>query len=192
MFNFLYKLSKHQRVGKIVFWVGYLYLGILNHIINKIPFFSIRYLVYKFLYGLKIGASSIHMGVVFFSPWKISVGNNSIIHFDCFLDGRGGISIADNVDISFGVKIFTEQHEVNSADYATVIKGVNIGSYAVIGAYSIILPGVNIGDGAVIGSGSVVTKDVAPFSVVGGSPAKKIKQRLCEPRYRLTFRRPFH
>lgn len=192
MFDFFYGLSKHPRVGRGVFWLGYLYLGVLNHVFNKIPVFAFRYLVYKYLYGMKIGESSIHMGVVTFSPWKISVGNNSIIHFDCLLDGRGGIYIADNVDISFGVKIFTEQHEVNSDDYATVAKAVSIGRYAVIGAYSIILPGVNIGEGAVVGAGSVVTKDVAPFTVVGGSPAKEIKPRLCQPKYKLTFRRPFH
>lgn len=192
MFDFLYKLSKQGQIGRLVFWFGYLYLGFLNHIFNKVPVFAFRYLVYKYFYGMKIGDSSIHMGVVVFSPWKISIGSNSIVHFDCLLDGRGGISIADNVDVSFGVKIFTEQHDLNSDDYGTVVKAVSIGRYAVIGAYSIILPGVNVGEGAVVAAGSVVTKNVAPFTVVGGNPAKEIKQRVCYPKYNLTFRRPFH
>lgn len=192
MFNYLYKLSKQKQVGGLVFWLGYLYLGILNHIFNKVPVFAFRYVVYKYLYGMKIGDSSIHMGVVAFSPWNITIGSNSIIHFDCLLDGRGGIVIADNVDISFGVKIFTEQHDLNSDDYGTVAKAVTIGKFAVIGAYSILLPGVSIGEGAVVAAGSVVTKSVEPYAVVGGNPAKIIKQRECDPKYKLTFRRPFH
>ncbi len=192
MFDFFYKLSKHDYVGRAVFWLGYLYLGILNHIFNKIPVFSFRYVVYKYLYGMKIGDSSIHMGVIAFSPWKITIGSNSIIHFDCLLDGRGGISIADNVDVSFGVKIFTEQHDLNSDEYGTVAKSVSIGNYAVIGAYSILLPGVIVGEGSVVAAGSVVTKSIEPYTVVGGNPAKIIKRRDCTPKYRLTFRRPFH
>ncbi len=192
MFDFLYKLSKHRHVGRLVFWFGYLYLGILNHLLNKVPVFWFRYFVYKYLYGMKIGNSSIHMGIITFSPWKITIGNNSIIHFDCLLDGRGGIYIADNVDVSFGVKIFTEQHDVNSASYGTIVKPVKIGNYVVIGAYSILLPGVIVGEGAVIAAGSVVTKNVAPFAVVGGSPAIVIKSRVCVPTYKLMFRRPFH
>jgi acetyltransferase-like isoleucine patch superfamily enzyme len=192
MFDFFYRLSKRQHIGKAVYWLGYFYLGMLNHIFNKVPIFLFRHSVYKYLYGMKIGESSIHMGVVVFSPWRIHIGNNSIIHFDCLLDGRGGICIGDNADVSFGVKIFTEQHDVNSDEYATLAKSVRIGCHAVIGAYSIILPGVNIGEGAVVGAGSVVTRDVAPFTVVGGSPAKEIKKRICKPKYKLTFRRPFH
>lgn len=192
MFGFFYKLSKHKQVGSLVFWLGYLYLGILNHIFNKIPVFAFRYVVYKYFYGMKIGGSSIHMGVVIFSPWKITIGNNSIIHFDCLLDGRGGISIADNVDVSFGVKIFTEQHDLNSDDYGTIAKAVSIGNHAVIGAYSILLPGVSVGEGSVVAAGSVVTKSVEPYTVVGGNPAREIKRRVCEPKYKLTFRRPFH
>jgi maltose O-acetyltransferase len=159
---------------------------------NKVPVFLFRYVVYKYFYGMKIGDSSIHMGVIAFSPWQITIGNNSIIHFDCLLDGRGGIHIADNVDVSFGVKIFTEQHDLNSDDYRTVAKAVSIGSHAVIGAYSILLPGVVVGEGGVVAAGSVVTKSVAPYTVVGGNPAKEIKQRICDPKYRLNFRRPFH
>lgn len=192
LFDALYRLSKAPLAGKFVFWVGYLYLGLWNHLFNKIPLFSIRYFLLKNVYGVRIGRSSFHMGVVLFSPWKISIGNNSIIHFDSFLDGRGGIEIGDNVDVSFGVKIFTEQHAVDSALYETVAKKVVIGDYAVIGAYSTLLPGVTVGEGAVIATGSVVTKDVAPYSVVGGVPARFIKMRQCIPQYQLRFQRPFH
>lgn len=192
MFNYFHRLSRQGRIGKLVFWLGYLYLGTLNHVFNRVPVFAFRHGVYRYLYGMTLGKSSIHMGVVSFSPWNITIGNNSIIHFDCLLDGRGGICIGDNVDVSFGVKVFTEQHDLNSDGYATVAEAVTIGQYAVVGAYSILLPGVSIGEGAVVAAGSVVTKSVEAYTVVGGNPAREIKQRICVPQYKLTFRRPFH
>ena len=53
-----------------------------------------------------------------------------------------------------------------------------MGDYVSIGARAIVLPGVTIGEGAVVGAGAVVTKDVEPFTVVGGNPAKFIKHRI--------------
>lgn len=188
----LYRLSKQRTIGPLVMWIGYFYIAILNHFLLKIPSFTLRRFILRFIYGMKIGSSSIHMVSKIFSPWKIEIGNNSIIHFDCFLDGRGGIRISDNVDISFGVKIFTLQHDIKSADYATLSGSVDIEEYAVLGSYSIILPGVSIGRGAVVAAGSVVTKDVAPFTLVGGVPAVKISERTCTPNYQLTYKRPFH
>lgn len=189
MHDFLYSLSKR---GPAVYWLGYLYLSFLNHVFNRIPFFSIRYFIYKYLYGLKIGNSVIHMGVKMFSPWNIKVGDNVLIHFDCFFDGRGVLEIKDNIDISFGVKIFTEQHDLNSDEYGTIANKVVINNHAVIGSYSMILPGVTIGEGAVVAAGSVVTKSVAPYVVVGGVPAREIKKRDCNVKYLLNYKRPFH
>ena len=59
-------------------------------------------------------------------------------------------------------------------------KAVVIGNDVWIGANVIILPGVNIGDGAVIAAGAVVTKNVGPYEIVGGNPAKLIKKRFNE------------
>lgn len=192
MFNGLHKLTRNRYVGSFVYWLGYFYLSLLNHIVNKIPFFSVRYFICKYLYGLKIGNSVLHMGVIMFSPWKIKIGDNVLIHFDCFLDGRGEIEFGDNIDVSFGVKIFSEQHDLDSDMYDAVAKKVTVGDNAVLGSYSIILPGVSIGEGAVVAAGSVVSRDVEPYTVVGGVPAKKIKDRVCDVAYKLTYKRPFH
>jgi len=137
-------------------------------------------------------SSTVHMGVVLFSPWKIDIGSNTIIHFDCFLDGRGGLRIGDNCDVSFGVRVFTEEHDMGSSDYSTVAEPVQIENNCVLGAYSIVLPGIVIGEGAVVAAGSVVTKNVEPNSIVGGVPARIIGERNRSLKYELNYRRPFH
>ena len=192
MFEFLHMLTRNKLIGGFVYWIGYLYLALLNHIFNKLPFFYVRYVVYKHMYGLKIGNSVLHMGIVMFSPWKVKIGDNVVVHFDAFIDGRGEVEIGDNIDISFGVKIFSEQHDVSSDSYATVSKRVIIKDHAMIGSYSIILPGITIGEGAVVAAGSIVTKDVPNYEVWGGNPAKHIKLRDCKPSYLLSYKRPFH
>ena len=176
----------------LVTWIGYLYLSALNHILTNIPFFSFRYFILKYFYRMDTKTSSIHMGIKYLSPWNILIGKNSIIHFDCLIDGRGGITIGDNVDISFGVKIFTAQHPINDPEYSTERKNVHIGDQVVIGAYSIILPGVTIGNGSVIGAGSVVTKNIPPYTFAAGSPAHFKRKRTEQLTYQLSYKRPFH
>ena len=175
----------------INFW-GNGYLALWNHLFNKVPLYWFRYVVAKYLYGLKIGKSSIHYGVIFFSPWRISIGDNTNIQMNCLLDGRGDLHIGNNVDLTIGVKVFTEQHDVNAPDYDTIKKEVRINDHAVIGSYALLLPGITIGEGAVVAAGSVVPKNVPPYVVVAGNPAVVKRDRNKDINYRLDFKRPFH
>jgi len=58
-----------------------------------------------------------------------------------------------------------------------VIKPVRVGKWADIGVNAVILPGVTVGEGAIVGAGAVVTKDVAPYAVVAGVPARELHTR---------------
>ncbi len=79
------------------------------------------------------------------------------------------------------VSTFPFKHRINIDDPRDLfLDNVVIGNDVWIGANAIILPGVNIGDGAVIGAGTVVTKDVPPYAIVGGNPARVIKYRFDE------------
>ena len=193
MLLFLDKIRHNAGLGKIIFFFGYLYLAFWNHIFNKVPSYVFRHYIAKYLYGLKLGSNSnIHFGVIFLSPWRIRIGDNCNIQMNCLLDGRGNLKIRNNVDITLGVKIFTEQHDINSANYDSVKKEVIIQDNVVIGSYSLILPGVTINEGAVIAAGSVVPKDIPEYVMAAGNPAVVKSKRNKDLKYKLNFRRPFH
>lgn len=144
----------------------------------------------RFFYGLagmKIGkGSAIHTGLRFFQPAGIEIGEDTIVGFGCFLDGRAKLIIGSHVDIASEVMIYNSEHDINSEGFEAKEEPVQIEDYVFIGPRAIILPGVKIGCGAVAAAGAVVTGDVEPFSIVGGVPAKKIGERkLKNPNYRL-------
>lgn len=192
MFQFLDRVRKNPAAKDAINFAGYFYLALWNHCFGKVPLYWFRHLVARRLYGLKMGRSNLHRAVTMLSPWLIRVGDNVNIQMDCFLDGRGGLTIGNNVDITPGVKILTEQHDIDSPDYATVKKAVVIQDNVVIGSWALILPGVTIGEGAVVASGAVVAKSVEPWTMVAGNPAVKKRERSRDVRYKLDYRRPFH
>lgn len=170
---------------------------------------TIRLFLYRHLFRVGIGRdSSIHWLARFNNPAGISIGHNTVIGNDAFLDGRykrsgrsylrdffsptaHPLTIGNNVSIAGEVRIFTMQHDIDDPDFKEVEGDVVIDDYAVIGTRVTILPGVHIGKGAVVASGAVVTHDVEPYSLVGGVPAKHIRYRFKDLRYTLKFARAF-
>ena len=146
---------------------------------------------------------SIHGGVGFKHLETFEIGNGVFIGAQSFIQGRfdGTCVIGDNVWI--GPQSYFDARSLVIEDYVgwgpgakelgsthsgvpieipivqtdLEIKPVRIGAWADIGTNAVILPGVTIGKGSIVGAGSVVTKDVAPFSIVAGSPAKFLKWR---------------
>ncbi|RLI07683.1 acyltransferase [Candidatus Bathyarchaeota archaeon] len=112
----------------------------------------------------------------------IKIGSNCTIKPFCIIYGLGGVVIGDHVLIASGSAIIAQTHI--HADLSTPIalqgecgEGIVIEDDVWIGAGVKILDGVTIGAGSVIGAGAVVTKDIPPFSVAVGVPAKVIKNR---------------
>lgn len=165
------------------------FFGGLFHFILRfimwIPFHPFRRIVLKILMHKYDMSSSVFRNVDIRSPYRITIGNNCNINKQCVLDGRGNLYIGSNVDIAQQTNIWTEQHDYNSSSFAAVRKAVVIEDYVWIASRATILPGVTIHKGAVVAAGSVVTKDVPPFAVVGGVPARVIGHRQQELRYKL-------
>lgn len=170
-----------------------LLLYIQNHIITYIPSHVLRRLFLRLLMGIQVGkGSATHMGLRLYTHGHIAIGDHCVIDRDCVLDGRGDISIGNNVNISPEVMILTAYHDPDAEDFAGVEKPVVIEDYAWIATRALVLPGVKVGYGAVVAAGAVVTKDVPPRAIVGGNPARMIRDRKGTPHYQLNYVRLFH
>lgn len=133
----------------------------------------------------------IDYGVYIRYPFKVSIGNNVWINRNCSLYPsaqvkQAEIVIGNNVAIGPETSIFSAGHDYMQLHLPDIAKTIKIGDYVWIGGRSIILPGVEIGEGAVVGAGSVVTKNIDPYTIVAGNPAKIIKKRRIE-----TEKQPF-
>lgn len=126
----------------------------------------------------------IRENVMIESPKKISIGNNVYINYRVTISGHSGtVKIGNDVMIGFGASIITTNHGYKNLkkpmmDQKDNGKGdIVIEDDVWIGANAVILPKVRIEKGAIVGAGAIVTKDVKPYSIVGGVPAKHLKFR---------------
>ncbi|OJV52467.1 MAG: acetyltransferase [Bacteroidetes bacterium 43-16] len=118
-----------------------------------------------------------------FTPLNINygrhttIGKNVFINFDCVFLDLGGITIEDNVLIAPKVSLLSEGHPITPGTRATLTTGrIHIKKNAWIGTGAIIMQGVTIGENAIVAAGAVVSKDVPDNVIVGGIPAKIIKE----------------
>lgn len=113
---------------------------------------------------------------------KMTIGSGTWIGQQCFFHSAGGLTIGENVGIGSGVKIITSSHIEEGRlkpIYHSQMKfsPVIIEDDADIGLGAIVLAGIKIGRGAQVGAGAVVTKNVKPYSIVVGIPAKYLRMR---------------
>jgi len=138
---------------------------------------------------LRALGSKVGKNITYYPRIKLSPGTNLVLG-DCvdlawgvLITTGGGVEIGDRSLIGYNTQIFSANHVIPPRPQQIFTSGhdkerVIIGKDVWIGAGCLILPGVIIGEGAVVAGGSVVTKDVAPFTIVGGNPARIIKERI--------------
>ena len=119
---------------------------------------------------------------------RIVIGDNTVINRFTYLDGRVALTIGNNVNVSHYTLIQTLTHDPQNRDFLCLERPVVIHDHVWIGARAIICPGVTIGEGAVVAAGAVVTQDVEPYTIVGGNPARYIKDRTRDLVYRTRYR----
>jgi maltose O-acetyltransferase len=178
----LYSLVNIKLIAGSIFSYSY------NHLWSQLPSRKLR-IAYLKAYLAQMGkGTAIQMGCRFLNGRKVYLGDRNIINFGCLLDGRK-FEIHTGKDVSIGPEatILTLGHDPQSSTFADKGGNVMIGDRVWIGYRAIILPGITIGEGAVVGAGAVVTKDVPPYTIVGGNPARVIKQRTQELHYELDY-----
>lgn len=153
-----------------------------------IPSHHIRNFIYRYIWKVNFEENVvIYYGAEIRASYNLFIGKGSIIGDRAILDARrGGIRIGKNVNIGTGVSFWTGQHDYNDSYFRSMPdkRGpINVEDRAWIGPGVIILHDVTIGEGAVVAAGAVVTKDVPPYTLVGGVPAKPIAKRNTDLRY---------
>ena len=149
----------------------------LNCFICNFPSISVRKFCLIRL-GIKMSKNvKIYEGFHIRDPWGISIEDGVSIGPHCLLDGRKGLTICKNAVIAYEAIIWTLNHDYNDINFGPKGASVKIDAYSWICSRAIILPGITIGEGAIVASGAVVTKDVPPYTIVGGIPAKIIGYR---------------
>ena len=131
------------------------------------------------LFGAKIGRHcAVRSSAKIWAPWNLELGDWVAISEDCDIYSVDKICISDRSTISKGGFLCCASHDISSSTMELTYAPITVGHDAWIAARAIVLPGVNVGEGAVVAAGAVVTKDVGPWMVVGGNPAKVIKKRV--------------
>lgn len=166
--------SKMRRLRwNIVYWLLYRISP------DKIYFFERWRVGLLRFFGAKIGplTHSIYSTSLIWAPWNLELGDNVALSQCTNIYAVDKITIGNNVVVSREAFLCTASHDISSPIMELTTAPITIGNNVWICARAIVLPGVTIGDGAVVAAGAVVTKDVEPWTVVGGNPARVIKKR---------------
>jgi acetyltransferase-like isoleucine patch superfamily enzyme len=133
---------------------------------------------------VSIGADSFvaRWAIVQAAGGSVTIGDRTGIGDYCNLYGQGGLVIGNDVLMASGVRVLTATHNFDSRDVPIRTQGETVAATVIeddvwIGANVVILAGVTVGRGAICAAGAVVTKDVPPYAIVGGIPARAIRER---------------
>jgi putative colanic acid biosynthesis acetyltransferase WcaF len=129
-------------------------------------------------FGAKIHKTAkVYSSAKIYAPWNLEMGAYSCIAsgVDCYCADK--IIIGANTVISQKVSLYTASHDITSSQHTWISAPIVIEDQVWIAAESFIMMGLTIGKGAVVGARAAVFKDVKPWTVVGGNPAKIIKKR---------------
>lgn len=144
---------------------------------------AIRYILFKSIVKKCGNNVSIHPNVFILNPGNLSVGDNVSIHPMCYIEALGGIELGNNISIAHGATLMSTGHNINRLDVPINDQGVFkkkliINDNVWIGAKSTLLAGIVIESGSVVGAGALVNKNIKRNMVVGGVPAKELKERV--------------
>lgn len=161
---------------KRILWI------VVNHTLFRcIIGYQTRYLRNLLLrmFGAKIPLfSMVYPSSTIFAPWNLEVGRHSCIGPGTKIYNKDKITIGNFCVVSQGAYLCTASHDITNPYNPLITAPIVVGDQAWVAADAFVGMGVTIGEGAVVGARAAVFKDVEPWTVVGGNPAKVIKRRV--------------
>jgi putative colanic acid biosynthesis acetyltransferase WcaF len=156
-----------------VLWSG----GRLAFRFSPRPCFGWRRFVLR-CFGAKIGAHvNTYPSTWIYFPWNLTVGDWSAIGEQAFIYNLGPVRINEKVTISHRAQLCAGTHDYTQADLPLLKPPIVIQDQAWICADAFVGPGVTVGEGAIVGARAVVMKDVEPWIIVAGNPARVLRKR---------------
>lgn len=140
--------------------------------------YFLRPAILRFFGATIPGRCKIRNSVQIYFPWQLSIGEDASISHGAVFYNLGGVTIGKRAIISHDVYLCGGTHDHTKKSYPLLRKPIFIEDDVWIGAGAFIGPGVRIGQGAVVGARAVVCKDVPPWKVVAGNPARVLKDRV--------------
>ena len=141
------------------------------------PMFGWRTLLLR-LFGARLGPGcKIYSKARIWAPWNLSCEDTVAFADGAEIYNPAPIFFGSHATVSQGAYVCGATHLYNQPEFPMVSSTMTIGRYAWICARAIVSPGVNVGEGAILGLGSVATKDLEPFGIYAGHPARKVKER---------------
>jgi len=144
------------------------------------PFFAWRRLILRF-FGARVGRKvNVYSSAVIYFPWNLKIGDWSSIGEEALIYNLGVVTVGCSVTISQRAHLCAGTHNYRKPDLPLVKHPIDVHDQAWICADAFIGPQVTIGEGAVVGARAVVVKDVQPWTVVAGNPARILHKRELE------------
>ena len=170
-------MPKIEKV-KNIFW-HYVNITVFKYTPSHFFIFRLWRVFLVRLFGGQIDwTASLHPNAKIDYPWNLSIGEKSSIGDKCWVYALNNIEIGKYTCIGKDVYLLTGSHDIQSKTFDLVTKPIKIKDGCWVATSSIVLPGIIIGEFSVVAASSVVVKDIEPFSVVGGNPAKYLKERV--------------
>ncbi len=145
-----------------------------------IPMSSFKVLILR-LFGAKIGKNVIIKPMVNIKyPWRLSIGDNSWIGENVWIDNLADVNIGDNCCISQDAMLLTGNHNYKRSNFDLMIGKINICSGAWVGARSTVCPGVTLGKSSILSVGSVCSSNIDENLIYRGNPAVSVKTRIIQ------------
>ena len=130
-------------------------------------------------FGAKVGSNvTIKPGVNVKYPWHLTIGNNTWIGENVWIDCLVPIAIGNNVCLSQGAVLLTGNHDYKKSTFNLITKSVVLEDGVWIGACAVVNPGVTAASHAVLTTGSIATKNLESYSIYQGNPAVKVRARI--------------